>query len=306
MLALIREGAGEDFLQSAYESGELPILEDMCDLQGLNLVGNEFDFPGGDTFEAIDFSYARFTNLVLRNACFPQTYMGFGRVYGCRFVNCLFGFAHFYGTTFENCVFESCDFIEHNEFLNCDCKNVRFERCFFGHPLFRDCRFDSRCAVNPPRALPVSDFQTSLDNTILPDFYLGISEAFSAGGVLTVADTYLLNSLKATRRFNSARRTKPLLFLKEATTGYGLRPARVVATMAAVLAGGTLWFAQHLPWRESLLLASGAMLTFGASTDRLQTLPLRDVAAYLALAFAGVTLTALFVIAAARRVFAMR
>jgi hypothetical protein len=303
VLALIGEGAGEDFLQSAFEYGELPTLENMWDLRGLNLVGHEYAFPAGDTFEAIDFSYAHFTHLTLRNACFPQTYMGFGRVYGCRFVNCLFAFANFYGTRFENCVFESCDFIEHNEFLNCDCRNVRFERCFFAHALFRDCRFDSRCTLNPPRKLPVSDFHTSLDNGTLADFYLGASEAFSAGGVAHVADGYLFKSLKATRQYNSPTRVKPLLWANETITGYGLRPARVLGTMAAVLVAGSVWFARDLPWRDALLLASGAMLTFGASTDRLKILPIIDVVAYLLLAFGGVMLSALFVTTAARRIF---
>ena len=160
--------------------------------------------------------------------------------------------------------------------------------------------------MNAPRALPVSDFKTSLDNAILADFYLGISEAFAAGGVQPIADTYLFNALGATRQFNSTKRAKPLLYVKETTTGYGLRPARVVATMIAVLVVGTIWFARRLVWRDALLLASGAMLTFGASTDRLQALPWIDVVAYVALAFSGVTLTALFVTAAARRIFTER
>ena len=130
VLNLIRKGAGEDFLQGDFEAGRLPVLDDMWDLRGLPLANEEFEFPTGDTFEAIDFSYARFTNLVFRNACFPQSSMSFGRVFGCRFVNCLFAYAHFYGTVFENCEFDSCDFVESNEFLNCDLKNVRFRRCF--------------------------------------------------------------------------------------------------------------------------------------------------------------------------------
>jgi hypothetical protein len=154
--------------------------------------------------------------------------------------------------------------------------------------------------------LPVSDFKVSLDNGILADFHFGISEAFRDGGISHLADAYLFEGLRATTRFNAVTRAKPLLYLREVTTGYGLRPARVVVTMAAVLVAGTLWFAYRLPLREALLLASGAMLTFGASTDRLQKLPMTDVGAYLALAFAGVTLTALFVTTLARRIFTQR
>lgn len=57
---MIRAGAGEDFLQGDFEQGQLSLLEDMWDLKGLNIFDEQFKFPGGDTFENIDFSYAEF------------------------------------------------------------------------------------------------------------------------------------------------------------------------------------------------------------------------------------------------------
>jgi hypothetical protein len=64
VLELIRAGAGEDFLQSDFESGSLPILETMWDLKGLQLANEDLHLPRQDNFENIDFSFARFGYLV--------------------------------------------------------------------------------------------------------------------------------------------------------------------------------------------------------------------------------------------------
>ena len=110
--------------------------------------------------------------------------------------------------------------------------------------------------------------------------------------------------MKAERRFNLPARAKLPRLINELTIGYGLRPVRVLASMFVVLAIGTALLARHQPWREALLMSSGAMFTFGASADRLRSLPAQDFVIYLSIAFAGVTLTALFVTAWAKRIFA--
>jgi hypothetical protein len=306
VLELLHQGPVRGyFLQRAFDSGELRILDHIRDLRGLTLNGQFRYLPRDTFFGGIDFSYGQFSYEHFEDASFNETYFAFGRLFTCSFRSCDFWSSAFYGTTFENCHFISCAFWLQAEFVNCDFKNVHFRECLFTSATFRDCRFDSRCHVNPPEAV-ADRYKSSLRRAVSTDFYLGLAEGFREGGVAPLADDCLFRSLKATRRYNCSWEEWPMLVVREVTTGYGLKPARVVGTMCVVLAIGTLWYGRHLEWREAVLLASGAMLTFGASTDRLQTLPVADVAAYLALAFAGVTLTALFVTAAARRIFTLR
>src|SRR5262249_26159652 len=68
ILTLIRAGAGEDFLQRAFERGQLTTIENMWDLRGIKIHSENLDFPPGDSFEAIDFSYANFYHTTFRRA----------------------------------------------------------------------------------------------------------------------------------------------------------------------------------------------------------------------------------------------
>ena len=89
VIELIRAGAGEDFLQADFEDGRLAPLENMHDLKGFKIFEEHFDFPGGDTFEAIDFSYADFYHSSFNNAVF-NSHVAFARVYNCEFKRCIF------------------------------------------------------------------------------------------------------------------------------------------------------------------------------------------------------------------------
>jgi uncharacterized protein YjbI with pentapeptide repeats len=131
VLSLIREGAGEDFLQYKFENGELAFLHDYWDLAGIQISGEDIEFPTGDNFENIDFSYAKFWHSTFKNACFPQTGFTFARLYNVKFKNCLFALASFYGCKLEKCSFENCSFVEGNGFTNCDFKETVFSDCFF-------------------------------------------------------------------------------------------------------------------------------------------------------------------------------
>ena len=55
---LIRQGAGEDFLQRAFQRGDLPTLTDEWDLRGFLLIDAQVHGQRA-LFEAIAFNYAR-------------------------------------------------------------------------------------------------------------------------------------------------------------------------------------------------------------------------------------------------------
>jgi hypothetical protein len=71
VLELIRKGGGEDFLQWDFENGRLGLLESQWDLAGFDLTSETIFFPEGDSFEAMDFSYARFWHCSLQTPAFP-------------------------------------------------------------------------------------------------------------------------------------------------------------------------------------------------------------------------------------------
>ena len=119
ILARIRAGAGEDFLQWEFENGNLGPIEDQWDLAGFDLFSEELVFSGNDdNFENIDFSYSEFWHTKFSNATFSQARFTFARLYNVEFHNCLFSFAHFYGAKLERCRFVNCDFIQENGFSN--------------------------------------------------------------------------------------------------------------------------------------------------------------------------------------------
>ena len=130
ILTMIRNGAGEDFLQWDFEQGKLGFLEDMWDLKGLVLQKEDIEFPKADNFEAIDFSYASLYNCKFKNATFYSSHSSFVRFSNCELVDCVFSLAGFYGSTLDRVKFVNCDFVEHNTLVNCDLRNVQLQSCF--------------------------------------------------------------------------------------------------------------------------------------------------------------------------------
>ncbi len=214
VLALIRAGAGEDFLQRDVEAGALPTLKGMSDLRGLQVHGETFQFPGGDTFESIDFSFASFWNTSFENAVFESA-MRFGRVYGCTFIRCIFIYGGFSATRFENCRFTDCDFIESFGFTNCDFRSVVFAGCYLGIPIFDDCRFDGTTQVSPSAAKPVRGGNAQRDPKRESALYIGISAAYRSAGAREQSREALFIALKAVTRHNREGVGKALGFFKE-------------------------------------------------------------------------------------------
>ncbi|MCB1164449.1 pentapeptide repeat-containing protein [bacterium] len=300
ILDLIRRGAGEDFLQSDFEGGRLPTLENMWDLRGYGLFKERIEFPEGDTFEGINFSHGSFHHCELINATFFNSYMGYGRVYGCTFVRCVFAIAHFYAVQFENCRFVNCDFFETPAFDNCDLQNTEFNGCWFGVSTFADCRLDAGCRIVSVAHNPTSSMKAEFSWSTLASVYRGIYSGFMASGATRHAFGALYQAERAETRSLPFGRQKALGWVFSFTMGYGLRPLRVIRSLALLLTGASLVFALAMPIRDAAVLAAGSLFTFGAGVAQLAQLSLAYVVAYILFAFLGICLTSTFVVVFAR------
>ena len=296
VLELIRAGAGEDFLQSDFESGSLPILETMWDLKGLQLANEDLHLPRQDNFENIDFSFARFSHCNFHNGYFACQFR-FARLVACRFEHCTFQFTQFYAATLEDVTFVSCDFIEGDSFVNCALTRVPFNLCFIPQNVFVDCQFDQGTAVSQLQPRPVNSGSSLVfDERNRAQIYRAIKDAYSSGSAFSEARSYFFMEMQSIRRHNLlGRRQRILPFLFELIAGYGVKPARVLATLALVFLFSTLIFYQKESLADALLLASGGIFTFGAKADVLKNLGFLFTLWYVLSAFLGISLTALFV-----------
>ena len=291
----IRNGAGEDFLQWDFEQGRLGFLEDYHDLKGLELQGEDITFPRGDNFEGVDFSYASWYNSTFRGACFISRF-NFTRLFNCEFRDCTFAFNSFFGSRLERVRFINCQFVENNSFVNCDCVELQMRNSFFSEDLFTDCRFDAATVVEDPTEKPLSFSDLTLDHRRLAAIFRGLKDAYDAGGVHSRARTYFFRQMRAARRFNSTTRLQRVMGLSlELLAGYGVRPLRVLRAMALFLLLSIGVFAAHWGLKGGLALGAGSFFTFGARADLLNNAGLAWWVWYVVTAFAGVSLTALFV-----------
>jgi hypothetical protein len=301
VMDLIRKGAGEDFLQWDFEHDKLGFMKDYWDLAGMKIFSETIEFPDGDSFENIDFSYGEFWHSTFTNACFPQTHFSFARLYNVKFKDCVFHLAYFYGCHVEKCTFENCDFVEGNGFTNCDIKDTVFKDCFIYENIFKHCRFNENVKIfntqKPlvfgllPRAL---SFNESLNSDQISGIYQGIKDGFLSGEIIDMARHYLFLQHQAYTRYNSAKKFRAYLW--EFAAGYGLKPPRVLALLCILFGVVFGWFMWRLGnWSTSLLLSAGAFLTFGAKADVLENLSLLDQVIYIMAAFMGVSLVALFI-----------
>ncbi len=301
IIILIREGAGEDFLQCGFENGELGFLSDYWDLAGIEIFKEDIVFPKGDNFENIDFSYAQFWHSTFTNACFPQTHFSFARLYNVTFKNCLFAFARFYGCEIEKCTFENCDFVEENGFSNCEIEETVFKNCFFNKNIFMNCRFDENVQiVNMSKPLlfglrpHANEFSQKLNVNQISGIYRGIKDGFVAGEIFNISRAYLFLQYQSYTRYNRSRKLPS--FIWELCAGYGLKPLRILIVICIVFSFVFVWFLYRLGnVNDSLLISAGALLTFGAKAELLNQLSLFDHVVYIVAAFLGVSLIALFI-----------
>jgi hypothetical protein len=299
----IRAGAGEHFLQLDFEGGKLGFLEAEFDLKGIKVFQEQILFSEkSETFSGIDFSFAEFWHTSLTNACFFQTYMQFARLYNCTFEKCLFSFAHCYACRFEKVKFVNCDFIEHDTFTNCDFVECTFTNSFIPYNAFIDCAFDTQTAITSLPKTPVGvSTKTALENKALSDLYGGISDAYYARGSVTKARKYRFLQRQAARLYNTHTRQEKIAgFISEYLMGHGLRPLRVVACLAAFFLLAVGMFLTALAPRAAIILTCGALFTFGARTNLLNSLGWFYQCLYIFSSFVGICFTALFVTVLAR------
>jgi len=305
ILKMIRNGAGEDFLQWDFEQGKLGFLENMWDLRGIDIHQEDINFPYGDNFEGIDFSYAKFYHSKFKNAVFISTAFSFTRLHNCEFINCIFLFTGFYGSTLEKTKFINCEFIDGDEITNCDFRESRFRNCFYLGRLFFDCRFDETTSIDTPIDEPLSTTEgIKLNKTEHAEIYSGIKESYGAGNVFKQSRQYFFKQKQCLTRYNvNNLREKIGGYFLEFIAGYGTKPIRVLLSMLITFLFYSSFFMVKLGIANGLMLSAGAFFTFGANTNYLQTLCLPFKVLYIAEAFSGISLIALFITVLAKRWF---
>jgi hypothetical protein len=298
ILQMIRDGAGEDFLQWEFENHRLGFLESMWDLKGLNIFSEDLTFAGEGSgwFEAIDFSYALFYHSKFRHAEFAPATFNFTKIYNCEFIDCTFSFSGFYGATLEKVKFTNCNFIEQNGFTNCDVREVEFTNCFVPENIFTDCRFDANTRVSDPIDKAHGGWSLTFEKKELAGIFQSIKEAYSAGGVAKQVRTYFFRQSQAVTRHNSDSVWDRLGgYFLEFLTGYGVRPLRVLRALILLVVLGIGIFTTQVGFENALILTTGGFFTFGGYTDLLKSLNIWFRLGYVLTAFVGIFLTGLYV-----------
>ena len=297
IVGMIREGAGEDFLQGEFENHNLGFLESMWDLKGFNIHGEHFNFEadGSGWFEAIDFSYAQFYHSTFRHAAFDCAF-GFARIFNCEFVDCTFSFNSFYGATLEKVKFTNCNFIQHNSFTNCNLQAVEFRNCFVSESIFGDCRFDANTTVNDPIEKSLRTWNLVFDKKQLAAIFRDLKEGYLAGGVTKQARRYFFLQNQALTRHNSDGVWDCFVgYFLEFLAGYGMRPLRVLALLVLLVIAATAIFSLQVGFTNALILAAGGFFTFGGYIDLLRGVSIWYRVLYICTAFLGMFLTGLYV-----------
>jgi hypothetical protein len=99
----------------------------------------------------------------------------------------------------------------------------------------------------------------------------------------------------ATRYNTQSRREKILGLFAEYLMGHGLRPQRVIVCLAIYFIVPMTFFWAALNLRDAMILTCGALFTFGAKTELLNSLGLFYQCLYIFSSFVGICATALFV-----------
>lgn len=264
----IKDGAGEDFLEWDVDSGKLPTIEDYHDLRGIDLWKLDIEFPSGDSFEGIDFSYSKMWHFTWKNACFPETTCNFARLYNITLEQCLFSFSYWYGTTFEKVRFVECDFVQHDMFNNCQFIDCSFENCFFSENVFVDCKFDSRTTINVGKESPNGNFKVKLDRKEQPAIFKGIKDAYMSGEVYPMYRRFFFNQKKSEREELLTGLDKYNALINELFTGYGTKWQNTVyvSLVVVLLFAMVYMLAFNVDFLGALKLSGSSFVSLGDTT----------------------------------------
>jgi uncharacterized protein YjbI with pentapeptide repeats len=243
VIELIRDGGGEEFLEREFERGQLGFMKDRWDLAGLRIFNEDIKFPKGNNFKSINLSYAQFWHSKFDNAAFFQSYFGFVRLFNVEFCNCVFAYSQFYGAQLEECKFINCEFVGESGFSNCEILDTKFDNCFFDKNKIFDCKFDEnvlfvaaqRGKLIGLRSTPSSNFKSTVENADISGIYCGIKEAFISGQIFAQARKYFFLQQQAYTKYSRVWFVdKAKGYLWEFVAGYGVKPSRVLISLAVL------------------------------------------------------------------------
>lgn len=297
ILGKIRAGGGEHMLEADFQDGKLEILEDEYDLRGINLQNETINFPKTDNFNAVDLSYSEIWNSKFKNAYF-YTSMSFVKLNDCTFERCTFVCNSAYGTIFDKVTFIDCDFLEGNSFTNCLFRNATFKNTFFSENVFYDCSFDSATSICDLPPLPINSTNSSvkIENYQKTEIYLSISEAYGSAGVFGLSRDYqFLYNKFLTRYSHSSLMNLIAGYTSELLAGYYLRPLRPLIALCIWFTVVFVLFCTQIDINKAFILSSGALLTFGAEANLLDSMSLFFKILYVMTSFIGISFTALFI-----------
>lgn len=264
---LVENGAGEDFLQSEYQAGRFPILENEWDLKGINLsvtADGAKCSAGKGLLEAIDFSYASIISSKINDFSFESSGGSFVRVYNSEFSKCLFFMSGWYGSVYENVKFIKCDFFHHGGFQNCKFINCEFVDCFMDTTKFDDCLFNVNTKINGVITKAYHNPERILHKEDISDIYKGIKDAYWAGMVFDKYREYLFKQKVAERKYMKKGFSMMVDVLKEGVVGYGIWPANVILTsLLVIVVFSYIYQLFNYSFYDSVIMSLGAFTTMG-------------------------------------------
>lgn len=311
VMELIKRGAGEDFLLYDFQVGNLAPMEHERDLRGMWIGRMDMEFPEGDNFEGIDFSFAVFSENKFSNAVFLSCSFAFSRLTQCEFRKCVFVRTGFYGASLKDVKFIDCDFIEYFSFGNSDFSGVHFKGCFLQKPLFADCWFDETVEFidlsTHQNYFPQSE-SIKQDKRDLADIYKGIKDAYRQGDAIDQMRRYYLLERQSLTRHNRTGMKKLTGFFLEAIAGYGVKPMNTLLILVLVFLVFTFPYVylEGMALPDALLFSAGSFLSFGYQPEYLTTAGAFLKLWYASEAFMGILLSALFITVLARYWFEER
>ena len=294
------KGGGERLSEIVGE-GPADFFEDRSDLRGLRLVKYTFKKPYGELFSNLILNYARWRDVMFEHGTWRTVTVNFIDALRVNFGSVTFVRVNAYGADFEDCKFIDCNFLERNTFSNCTFKNVQFKNCFFESDVFADCKFDELTKiVQRAKRSHVFEGETvravSYNRQYDAAFHRSLREAYEAGRISHLARIHLFQEKKSLTRQNTPRRSQRLArYFLEYTTGYGIKPIRVLTTALVLLMFFTAIFVAAFG-RPGFLLSAGGFFTFGAYSNTIENASAFYQFLYGLEAFLGITIMSTFIV----------